>query len=109
MKDKTVSAKLLDLSVGGCGLESHCFVPVGVKLNVFLDRNYLVLSPSDKGKKRHFSKIVGLVRTSRQLPNRKYRLGVQFEKISPEDMKLVRVFVETHERREDKRISFPNK
>lgn len=102
LRDKTVTAKLVDLSAGGCGLESPSFLPVGVKLNVFINRGLLA---SDK-RKRH-SKIVGVIRTCRQMPNRKYRLGVQFEKVSPEDVKLIRGLVENQERREDKRIIFP--
>lgn len=102
LRDKTVTAKLVDLSVGGCGLESPSFLPVGVKLNVFINRGLLT---TDKGK-RH-SKIVGVIKTCRQMPNRKYRLGVQFEKVSSEDVKLIRGLVENQERREDKRITFP--
>ena len=103
---ETVSAKLVDLSAGGCAMESAVFVPPGARLNIFLDRN-LIVPNSQKTKKRHFSKIVGVVRSSRQLPNRKYRLGIQFEKISSEDKKLINEFVSQNDRRADQRISFP--
>ena len=108
LKDKTISGKLLDLSTGGCGLESPSFLPPGVHLNVFLNRSYLV-PEGEKMRKAKYSKIVGIVRTSKQLPNRKYRLGIQFEKISSEDAKLIRSVIENSERRGDKRITFPNK
>jgi c-di-GMP-binding flagellar brake protein YcgR len=102
LREKTVASKLVDLSVGGCGLESPSFLPVGVKLNVFINR--ALLTP---GKGKRYSKIVGIVKTCRQIPNRKYRLGVEFEKVSSEDAKLIRSLVENQERREDKRIVFP--
>lgn len=106
LKQKTVSSKLLDLSIGGCALESSHFLPVGVKLNIFLDRSLLSQS-ADKPKKKNMSRITGVVRTSRQLPSRKYRLGVQFEKVSAEDNRLIRAFIDKHERREEKRVMFP--
>ncbi len=106
LKEKTISAKLVDLSVGGCGLESPSYLPVGVHLNIFLNRN-LLLEGGDKSRTRRPSKIVGVVRTSKQMPNRKYRLGVQFEKISAEDQRIIRIMVDKQERREDRRISFP--
>lgn len=108
LKEKTVASKLLDLSAGGCGIESPVFVPVGAKLNLFLDRNLLGDS-AEKGAKRNVSKIIGAVRTSKQVPGRKYRLGVQFEKISATDQRLIQAFVEKHERRSDQRVSFPNR
>ncbi|HTL70507.1 MAG TPA: PilZ domain-containing protein [Candidatus Eisenbacteria bacterium] len=101
LKEKTVAAKLLDLSAGGCGLESPSFLPAGVKLNIFLKRDLL----GKEGRGKH-SKITGVIRTSRQLPNRKYRLGVQFEKISSVDLRLIRTLVEEQERRDEKRITF---
>jgi len=103
---ETVSAKLLDLGVGGCSMESAVFVPKGARLNVFLDRTQ-ILQGSHKTGKRHFSKIVGVVRSSRQISSRKYRLGIEFEKISLEDKKLIDDFVIKNDRREDPRISFP--
>ena len=103
---ETVSAKLVDLSAAGCGMESSVFVPSGARLNIFLDRN-LILPGAQKTKKRHFSKIIGVVQSSRQLPKRKYRLGILFEKISSEDRKLIDDFVTQNERRADPRITFP--
>ncbi len=103
---ETAAAKLLDLSAGGCGMESAVFVPAGARLNIFLDRN-LIFPGFQKTRKRHFSKIVGVVRSLRQLSNRKYRLGIQFEKISTEDKKLIDDFVILNDRRENPRISFP--
>ena len=106
LSKKTVSSKLVDLSAGGCALESAVFVPAGAKLNIFLDRRQL-MSSGAKTKKRNFSKIVGVIRNSRQLANNKYRLGVQFEKLSSEDRKLIDEFVKNNERREDQRLNFP--
>ncbi len=104
LNTETVVAKLVDISLGGCALESGSFVPVGAKLYVFLDRNLLQASGA-KARKRHFSKITGVVRNSRQLSSRVYRLGIQFEKTSSEDQKLIKAFIESHDRREDKRVS----
>ena len=108
MKEETVATKLLDLSAGGCGLESPNFLPVGAKLNIFVNRKLLLEKPDSKSKIT-YSKIVCVVRTCRPMPNRKHRLGVQFERISPEDVKLIRELVARNERREDPRITFPNK
>ncbi len=104
LSKKTVSSKLVDLSAGGCSLESAVFVPAGAKLNIFLDRSQLT---GTKAGKKRFSKIVGVIKNSKQLANHKYRLGVQFEKISSEDRKLIDDFVERNERREDQRLNFP--
>ncbi len=108
MKEETVSTKLMDLSAGGCGLESPVFLPPGTKLNVFLNRKLLQEKPDLKSK-NVFSKIVGVVRTSRPAPNRMHRMGVQFEKVSSEDVRLIKELVARHERRADPRITFPNK
>lgn len=108
MKEETVATKLLDLSAGGCGIESPNFLPIGTKLNIFLNRNLLLDKPDPKSKVV-YSKIVGIVRTSRPMPSRMHRLGIQFEKISSDDVKLIRELVTKHERREDPRITFPNK
>jgi c-di-GMP-binding flagellar brake protein YcgR len=106
LKTKTLSSKLMDLSVGGCALESAVLLPIGSKIYVFLDRNFL-RGPDYKTKKRQVSRIVGIVKNFRQLKNRKYRLGVQFERVSAEDQRLIHGFVTRHERRDEKRISFP--
>ncbi len=108
LKEETVASKLLDLSAGGCALESPCFLPTGAKLNIFLNRHLLLNKGEAKGKVV-YTKIVGVVRTCRQIPNHKYRLGVQFDKISSDDIKLIRELVATHERREEPRIIFPKK
>ena len=108
LKNKTIEGGLIDVSLGGCALESPNFVPTGVKLNIFVDRNILVPAP-ERTKKARPTKIVGIIRTVRQLANRRYRLGVQFEKISSEDVKLIRVFIDRYERREDIRVHFPSK
>ncbi len=107
LNTKTLSAKLLDLSAGGCSLESAALLPSGAKINIFFDRD-LLLNTGRKSKKRHYSKIVGVVRNSSQLRNRKYRLGIQFEKISSEDKKFIHAFVGRHDRREERRIAFPS-
>ena len=108
LNKKTVSCKLLDLSPQGCALESGIFVPVGSKLNIFVDRNIL-RNVFQKVQSPRFSKITGMVRSSRQLPNRKYRLGMQFEKISSEDRKLIDMFIDKNNRRQDQRLGFPSK
>ncbi len=108
LKEKTAESKLRDLSVGGCALESSNFLPPGAKINVFLNRN-LLLSRADSKGKIAYTKIIGVVRTCRQMPDHKYRLGVQFEKISSEDVRLIKDLVAKSERREDPRITFPNK
>ncbi len=108
LKEETVASKLVDLSAGGCALESPSFLPPGAKLNIFLNRDLLLNQPAGKGKIVH-TKIVGVVRTCRQMPDRKYRLGIQFEKISSQDIKFIRDLVARHERREEPRITFPDK
>jgi c-di-GMP-binding flagellar brake protein YcgR len=102
---KNVTTKLADLSVGGCAVQSSVSIPPGTRVNLFIDRGYL--SPDVTAAKRRFSKIVALVRDVRQLKNRKYRLGLEFQRISSEDRRLIHGFIARHDRREHKRIVFP--
>ena len=106
LKEKTVNTHLLDLGAGGCALESPHFLPVGVKINIFFDRNML-LPAGAAAKKKNIVRAVGVIRTSRQSPNHQYRFGIQFERISAQDVQLIRDFVDRFERREEKRITFP--
>ena len=114
LQEKTIAAKPLDLSLHGVALECSAYVPVGTKLNIFWDKN--TSFPPPKGSKRRFSKIVGIVRNSSQIKGHKYRLevefmkhhyriGIQFEKLSTEDKKLIHDFIGSSERREDRRVT----
>ncbi len=106
LRQKTVGSKLIDLSVSGCALESSSFVPAGTKINVFLNRN-LLLPSGEKGKEKNYTRIVGVVKTSKQMPGRKYRLGIEFQKVSPSDHKLIQEFIDRNNRRENPRIQMP--
>ena len=106
-RQKTVKGRLLDISIGGCAIESSAYLPKDAKWNIFLDRKQFMVESSESPKKTNYSRIVGVVRVSRQLSNKKYRLGIQFEKISKEDRVLIDKFVEYHDRRGDRRISLP--
>lgn len=105
MKEKTVLVKLIDLSEGGCALESPCFFPPGVRLNVFLERGQF-LPPDAPHKAVRTTRITGLLKTSRQLPGHQFRFGIQFIKISAEDRRIIREFVRLYERRRTPRVSF---
>ena len=116
LHEKTIAAKPLDLSLHGMALESPAYVPVGTKLNIFWDKN-AAFSPT-KSKKRHFSKIVGVVRNASQLKGNKfrldvefmknhYRIGIQFEKVSSEDVKLIEDYIASNEHREEHRAPKP--
>ena len=106
LKEKTIIVKLLDLSVGGCSLESSDSIPSDVKLNIFFDRQ-MFKSTASAAKKRSFSKIVGVVRSCKRMAGFKFRLGVQFEKLSLADAQFIRTLIEQYERRQDKRLIFP--
>ncbi|MBI4352850.1 MAG: PilZ domain-containing protein [Candidatus Omnitrophica bacterium] len=93
LREKTVSAKFLDVSEGGCGLESPSFIPGGVRLNIFVDRNFLLPS-AKRSRKRRFAKMAGVVRYCSQLVMKRYRLGIQFERVSRADRELIRDYVE---------------
>ena len=56
--------------------------------------------------KPHILKLVGRVCNCRNLSKDSYRLGISFEKISPEDKQAIKRFVESRDRRSEKRIPF---
>jgi len=99
---ETVASKIVDLSASGCALESPFFVPVNTKINLFVERSVLAGNGKFKNK---FSKISGVVKNIRQLPSRKYRIGLLFANISKDDVALIKDYVDQVDRRQEKRIT----
>lgn len=100
---KNVTGKLLDLSEGGCGVEVDLFLPKGTRVNVFLDRS-LIVQKEGGASAEGPSHIAGTVVGSAVRGPKKFRLGIQFLRISKADRKVIAEFVKFHERRKSPRV-----
>jgi len=105
LAQKNIAGKFLDLSEGGCGVEASFFVPKGTRLNVFVDRGFLTSKSAVKPAKGR-TRFVGLVMSCVGRGLRKYRLGIQFEKVNSGDRRLIKELVKFVERRRHPRIDF---
>ena len=105
LTQKNIPAKLVDLSEGGCGVETSFFVPKGTLLNIFLDRSVLHVAGDPIIPKGH-SRIVASVTSTVTKGLRLYRIGMQFAHVGARDKILVAKFVKFHERRKDPRVEF---
>lgn len=93
LNSKNMLGKMIDLSVDGCSFESALFLPVGVRINIFFDKSQLLPAGQKKDGLR-FCRITGVVRNSRPLANRKFRMGIQMDRLFSGDQKLIHAFVE---------------
>lgn len=99
---KDIAGKLLDLSEGGCGVETTLFIPRGTKVNLFLGRG-LLDTEGEPGNQKGYTRITALIVSCILRGVRQYRLGLQFVKISKKDLDLISRFVKFHERRKEPR------
>jgi c-di-GMP-binding flagellar brake protein YcgR len=102
---KTATARLIDLSEGGAGLQTTEKIHEGEKLVLFIDRR-LFYSGGDR-RKPQYTRIRAVVRTCVAEPQKKFRWGLQFESISALDKSLIAAFISQNDRREHPRISLP--
>ncbi len=100
-----IPGKLVDLSEGGCGIETAFFIPKGTLINIFLDRSLLQLSGDPAVPKGH-SRIIASTISSVTKGLRLYRVGMQFTHVAAADKLLIAKFVKFHERRKDPRVEF---
>lgn len=103
LTQKNIPGKLVDLSEGGCGVETSFFVPKGILINLFMDRSLLKITGDPDVPKGH-SRITASVISTVTKGLRLYRIGVQFTHISAKDKALITKFVKFHERRKDPRV-----
>ena len=105
LAQKNIVGKMVDLSEGGCGVESGLFIPRGTHVDVFLDRSLLQIAGEPavpKGRSRIVATVISTV--TRGL--RQYRIGLQFLRVSRLDKEFISKFVKFHERRKDPRVEF---
>jgi c-di-GMP-binding flagellar brake protein YcgR len=100
-----LKARLLDISVSGCGLDSAYLIPPGVILDINIDSTPFV-GPNSQRKEP--IKATGSVRSCVMKSAGHYRLGIQFTKISEDDKKFLDGFISGKERRKDVRWDTTN-
>ena len=98
--DKKFTSHITDLSAAGCAILSYSFIPKNVLLNMEIDGSRFYQNAGTR-----VMKITGRVCSSRNISKDSYRLGIAFEKISPEDKQAIKAYVESSDRRKEKRIS----
>ena len=102
LAQKNVPGKLLDLSEGGCGVEISLFIPKATRVNLLMQRSAIVAEPGGRPPEG-CTRITGAVAACTLHAERKYRLGLQFVKVSKKDKGLIAEFVKHHERRKASR------
>lgn len=101
----TVKAYLLDISVGGCALDSPYFIPVKVKISIRIDPLVFAIGTSQKRKEP--LEMIGEVTSCVDRHPDRYRLGVCYKRIDRKDTDLIKRFMKSKERRKFPRFSFP--
>jgi c-di-GMP-binding flagellar brake protein YcgR len=99
-----VKAPLLDISIGGCALESPYAIPAKVTISIKIDPLVFAMGASEKRKEP--LEMTGAVASSVSKAREHYRLGVCFTKIKKKDIGLIRRFMRSKERRNFPRFSF---
>ncbi|MCX5665993.1 MAG: PilZ domain-containing protein [Candidatus Omnitrophica bacterium] len=100
----TVKAPLLDISIGGCALESPHAIPPQVTISVRIDPLVFAMGASERRKDplEMTGRITSCVGQARE----HYRLGVCFIRIKKKDIDLIKRFMRSKERRKFPRFSF---
>jgi c-di-GMP-binding flagellar brake protein YcgR len=100
----TVKAPLLDISIGGCALESPYAIPAKVTISIRIDPLVFVIGTSEKRKEP--LEMTGRVTSSVNMGRDNYRLGVCFIRAKKRDVGLIKRFMRSKERRKFPRFSF---
>lgn len=100
----TVKAPLLDISVGGCALESPYAVPAQVHISIRIDPLVFAIGASER--RRDPLEMTGKITSCISRPRDHYRLGVCFTKIKKKDIDLIKRFMKSKEYRKFPRFSF---
>jgi c-di-GMP-binding flagellar brake protein YcgR len=101
----TVKAPLLDISIGGCALESPYAVPPQVTISIRIDPLAFAIGTSERRKDP--LEMTGKITSSVSNGRGHYRLGVCFTKIKNRDIGLIKRFMRSKEHRKFPRFSFP--
>ena len=99
-----VKAPLLDISIGGCALESPCAISTQTSISIRIDPLAFAMGTSERRKDplEMTGKITSCVSKGRE----HYRLGVCFIRIKKKDVDLIKRFMRSKERRKFPRFSF---
>jgi c-di-GMP-binding flagellar brake protein YcgR len=100
----TVKAPLLDISIGGCALESPCAVPPQVVISIKIDPLAFAIGASERRKDP--LEMTGRITSCVSKDREHYRLGVWFTRIKKKDVDLIKRFMRSKERRKFPRFSF---
>ncbi len=100
----TVKSPLLDISIGGCALESPYAIPPLVTISIKIDPLAFAIGASERRKDplEMTGKVTSCVIKGRE----HYRLGVCFIRIKKKDVDLIKRFMRSKERRKFPRFSF---
>ena len=97
-----VKVSLLDISIGGCSLDSPNSIPQGTRLAVKIDPLVFALEASEKRKEP--LEMFGRVTSCITKVSWYYRLGIYFTKIKKKDIALIKRFMHIKERRKLQRL-----
>ena len=100
----TVKAPLLDISIGGCALESPHARPPRVTISVRIDPLAFAIGASER--RNDPLEMIGRITSSVSKGREHYRLGVCFTRIKKKDVDLIKRFMRSKERRKFPRFSF---
>lgn len=93
----SVKASLIDISIGGCALESPYMMPPSVTVSVKIDPLAFAIEAAQKRKEP--LEMTGKVTSCVQKHSEYYRLGICFIKIKKKDSDLIKRFMKVKERR----------
>ena len=100
----TVKAPLLDISIGGCALESPYAMPPQATISIKIDPLIFAIGTSERRKDP--LEMTGRVTSSISKGREQYRLGVCFIRVKKKDIGLIKRFMRSKERRKFPRFSF---
>ena len=100
----TVKAPLLDISIGGCALESPCAIPSQVTISIRIDPLAFAIGTSERRKDP--LEMTGRITSCVSKGHEHYRLGLCFIRIKKRDVDLIKRFMRSKERRKFPRFSF---
>jgi len=99
----TVKAPLLDISIGGCALESPYPIPPQVTISIRIDPLAFAIGASERRKDP--LEMTGRITSSVSKDREHYRLGVCFTRIKKKDVNLIKRFMRSKDRRKFPRFS----
>ena len=100
----TVIAPLLDISVGGCALESPQATPAGIEISIKIDPLVFAMGVSEKRKEP--LEMTGRITSCVSRAPGHYRLGICFTRIKKRDSDLIKRFMKSKDRRKFPRFTF---